>query len=61
MGILIRALLMHGWRDTSYMQVYTDILQEYEEGQTTLWPKEKGQKDKQRSTKHTHKTKDRLT
>jgi len=23
--------------------------------------KEKGQKDKQRSTKHTHKTKDRLT
>jgi len=30
MGILIRALLMHGWRDTSYMQVYTDILQEYD-------------------------------
>jgi hypothetical protein len=26
-----------------------------------LWPKEKGQKDKQRSTKHTHKTKDRVT
>jgi hypothetical protein len=25
------------------------------------WPKEKGQKDKQRSTKYTHKTKDRLT
>jgi hypothetical protein len=25
------------------------------------WPKEKGQKDKQRSTKHTHKTKDRVT
>jgi hypothetical protein len=24
----------------------------------TQWPKEKGQKDKQRSTKHTHKTKD---
>jgi hypothetical protein len=23
-----------------------------EEGQTTQWPKEKGQKDKQRSTKH---------
>ena len=32
-----------------------------EEGQTTQWPKEKGQKDKQRSTKHTHKTKDRAT
>ena len=31
-----------------------------EEGQTTQWPKEKGQKDKQRSTKHTHKTKDRV-
>ena len=29
-----------------------------EEEQTTQWPKEKGQKDKQRSTKHTHKTKD---
>jgi len=30
-----------------------------EEEKTTLWPKEKGQKDKQRSTKHTHKTNDR--
>ena len=29
------------------------------EGQTTQWPKE--QKDKQRSTTHTYKTKDRLT
>jgi hypothetical protein len=32
-----------------------------EEGQTTQWPKEKGQKDKQRSTKHTHETKDQVT
>ena len=32
-----------------------------EEEQTTQWPKEKGQKDKQRSTKYTHKTKDRVT
>ena len=32
-----------------------------EEEQTTQWPKEKVQKDKQRSTKHTHKTKDRET
>ena len=32
-----------------------------EEEQTTQWRKEKGQKDKQRSTKHTHKTKDRVT
>jgi hypothetical protein len=30
-----------------------------EEEQTTQWPKEKGQKAKQRSTKHTQKTKDR--
>jgi hypothetical protein len=29
-----------------------------DEGQTTQWQNEKGQKDKQRSTKHTHKTKD---
>ena len=32
-----------------------------EKEQTTQRPKEKGQKDKQRSTKHTHKTKDRVT
>ena len=32
-----------------------------EEEQTTLWPKEKVQKDKQRSTKHTYKTKDQVT
>jgi hypothetical protein len=32
-----------------------------EEEQTTQWPKEKVQTDKQRSTKHTHKTKDRVT
>ena len=31
-----------------------------EEEQTTQWPKETVQKDKQRSTKHTHKTKDRV-
>jgi hypothetical protein len=29
-----------------------------EEEHTTQWPNEKGQKDKQRSTKHTYKTKD---
>jgi hypothetical protein len=32
-----------------------------EEEQTTQWPKEKVQKDKQQATKHTHKTKDRVT
>jgi hypothetical protein len=31
-----------------------------EEEQKTQWPKEKVQKDKQRSTKHTYKTKDRV-
>ena len=31
-----------------------------EEEQTTKQPKEKVKKDKQRSTKHTHKTKDRV-
>jgi hypothetical protein len=32
-----------------------------EEEQTTQWPKEKVQKEKQRSTKRTYKTKDRVT
>ena len=32
-----------------------------EEEQTTQMPKEKGEKDKQRSTKHTHKTNYRVT
>ena len=32
-----------------------------EEEQTTQWPKEKVQKDKQRSTTYTYKTKDRVT
>jgi hypothetical protein len=32
-----------------------------EEEQTTQWPKVKVQEDKQQSTKHTHKTKDRVT
>jgi hypothetical protein len=33
----------------------------YIEEQTTQWPKEKVQKDKQRSTKHAYKTKDDVT
>ena len=32
-----------------------------EKEQTTQWPKENVQKDKQRSAKHTDKTKDRVT
>ena len=31
------------------------------EEQTTQWPKEKVQKDRQRTTKHTDKTKGRVT
>ena len=31
-----------------------------EEEQTTQWPQEEVQEDKQRSTKHTYKTKDRV-
>ena len=33
----------------------------YIEEQTTQWPKEKVQKEKQRSTQYTYKTKDRAT
>ena len=33
----------------------------FEKEQTTQCPKEKGQRDRQWSTKHTHKTKDRVT
>jgi len=32
-----------------------------EEEQTTQWPNKKVKKDKQRSTKHTHKANDRVT
>jgi hypothetical protein len=32
-----------------------------EEEQTIQWPKEKVQKNKQRSAKHTHTTKDQVT
>jgi hypothetical protein len=33
----------------------------YIEEQTTQWPKEQAQKDKQQLGKHTYKTKDRVT
>jgi hypothetical protein len=32
-----------------------------EDEQTTQWPKDQEQRDKQRSTKQTHKTKDQVT
>jgi hypothetical protein len=38
----------------------TDNQNPYIEEQTRQWPKEKAQKDKQRSTKHTHKAYDRV-
>jgi hypothetical protein len=48
----------------SVSQMTTDMLRGnqkpyIEKEQTTQWPKEKVQKDKQRSTKHAYKTKDR--
>ena len=33
----------------------------FDEKQTTQWPREKGQKDKQRSSKYSTETKDRTT
>ena len=47
------------WRVWRYERVNQNPY--IEEEQTTQWPKEKVQKDKQRSTKHTYKTKDRVT
>ena len=48
--------------------MYEPDLEEFEDTkgvirieQTTQWPKEKVQRDKQRSTRHTYKTKDRVT
>jgi hypothetical protein len=40
------------------LKIPRDNQNSYNEEQTTQWPKEKVQKDKQRSTKHTYKTKD---
>ena len=49
-------LLRRVWRyQRSYQNPYI------EEEQTTQWLKEKAQRDKQRSTNHTYKTKDRVT
>jgi hypothetical protein len=45
-------------RDWRYQR---DNQNPYIEEQTTQWPKKKVQNDKQRSTKHTYKTKDRVT
>jgi hypothetical protein len=50
---------MFSWRRVWKYQRGNQI--PYTEEQTTQWPKEKVQKDKQWSTKHTYKTKDRVT
>ena len=58
--ILISSLIICSiWRVWRYQRCNQNLY--IEEEQTTQWPKEKVQKDKQRSTKHTYKTKDRLT
>jgi hypothetical protein len=54
----------------SYSTVTSSSLEEFEDTKDVIrirksrenrqWPKEKVQKDEQRSTKHTHKTKDRV-
>ena len=48
------ALILEEFDDTGYSEFYI------EDEQTTQWPKEKVQKYKQRSTKHTYKRKDRV-
>ena len=51
---------VHTWRVWIYHRVNQNPY--IEEEQTTQWPKQKVQKDKQqRSTQFTHKTKDRVT
>jgi hypothetical protein len=45
-GVLMKSLKIPKGNQNPYI----------EEEQTTQWPNEKIQKDKQRSTKHTHKT-----
>jgi hypothetical protein len=45
----------------NHAAILEQITNQYIEEQTKQWPKEKVQKDKQRSTKHAYKTKDRVT
>ena len=47
--------------DTKRNQKFKYHILAHIEEQTTQWPKEKVQKGKHRSTKHTYKTKDRVT
>jgi hypothetical protein len=62
-------IVFSGVRDTRSLVLYVCFVDPclgnqnpyIEEEQTTQWPKEKVQKNKQGSTKHTYKTKDRVT
>jgi hypothetical protein len=49
------------FNNISVISWWSFLYPDFEEEQTTQWPKEKVQKDKQRSTKHSYKTKDRAT
>ena len=49
------------WPKEEFADTKGDNQNPYIEEQTTHWPKEKVQKDKQRSTKHAYKSKDRVT
>jgi hypothetical protein len=55
--------LYHGEKSLKITKGYPEsVNRKIEDRQTTQWPsKKKIQKDKQRSTKHTHKTKTRVT
>jgi hypothetical protein len=58
---LSKASVINIWVKRRVWRYQRDNQKPYiEEEQTTQWPKEKVQKDKQRSTKHTYKTKDRV-
>ena len=54
MIVKVSALILEEFDDTGYSEFY------FEDKQTTQWPKEKVQKYKQRSTKHTYKSKYRV-
>jgi hypothetical protein len=63
MFILLLYVLFHWglWVEEKFEDTKGVIRSHKSEDITTQWPKEKGQKDKQRYTKHTHKTKNRVT
>jgi hypothetical protein len=56
----VTIVLTRFWESSLCPLVYLlpKLLPYIEEKQTTQWPKEKAQNDKQRSTKHTHETKE---